>query len=171
MQGPAPVSDSTKKILQNMMAAESIFLKLNAQVMLIKNMDDTLVNGSMGKVIGFCEKHLYREDAQGRWAGEVMPEDSDGDDSVGEDGAPKKKRKTSTGPKPQNDKRREILPVVAFRIPGGESRRATCAASLLRLNRCPDQAPCEKSSLKRTLSRPSYRTERSKRHAFNFPSF
>jgi hypothetical protein len=109
-----------------MMAAESIVLKLNAQVMLIKNVDETLVNGSMGKVIGFCEKHLYREDMLNRWAGEAGPDESDGDDSVGEDGAPKKKRKTSTGPKPPNDKRRELLPVVSFRVPGGESRKRIC---------------------------------------------
>jgi ATP-dependent DNA helicase PIF1 len=100
-----------------MMAADKIILKLNAQVMLIKNVDETLVNGSMGKVIGFVERHLYKEDTAGKWIGQPG-EDSDGEDSVNEDGAPKKKRKTSTGAKVNN---MEKLPVVSFRIPGGES--------------------------------------------------
>lgn len=43
------------KMLGNFMAPRTLSLKLNSQVMLIKNMDETLVNGSMGKVIGFSE--------------------------------------------------------------------------------------------------------------------
>jgi ATP-dependent DNA helicase PIF1 len=42
-----------EKLLSNMMAPKSIELKKGAQVMLIKNMDDGLVNGSLGKVIAF----------------------------------------------------------------------------------------------------------------------
>ena len=152
-----------------MMAAESIVLKLNAQVMLIKNVDETLVNGSMGKVIGFCEKHLYREDMLNRWAGEAGPEESDEDDSVGEDGAPKKKRKTSTGPKPPNDKRRELLPVVSFRVPGGEFFRRIDETVPRRLT-CLVQA-FETFSSKRTRSRPSSRMERSRLHVFSSLSF
>ena len=42
-----------------MMAPKSLELKEGAQVMLIKNMDETLVNGSLGKVIGFMtESHF-----------------------------------------------------------------------------------------------------------------
>ncbi|KAH8196446.1 hypothetical protein TruAng_009378 [Truncatella angustata] len=41
------------KLLENMMAPKVIELKKGAQVMLIKNLDDTLVNGSLGKVMGF----------------------------------------------------------------------------------------------------------------------
>jgi ATP-dependent DNA helicase PIF1 len=98
------------------MAADRIILKKDAQVMLIKNVDETLVNGSMGKVIGFCERHLYREDTTGRWVGVPMDQDTD-EDSVGEDGAPRKKRKTSAAVKANGEK----LPVVSFRMPGGES--------------------------------------------------
>lgn len=117
IQGPGPPTDQRNKILSNMMAAEHIVLKKDAQVMLIKNVDETLVNGSMGKVIGFCERHLYREDTTGRWVGVPMGEDSD-EDSVGEDGAPRKKRKTSAAVKANGEK----LPVVSFRMPGGGTR-------------------------------------------------
>lgn len=41
------------KLLANMMAPPIIELKKGAQVMLIKNMDETLVNGSLGTVVGF----------------------------------------------------------------------------------------------------------------------
>lgn len=42
-----------QKTLDNVMAPRVLTLKLNAQVMLLKNMDVGLVNGSVGKVIGF----------------------------------------------------------------------------------------------------------------------
>jgi ATP-dependent DNA helicase PIF1 len=44
------------KLLANVMAPERIALKPGSQVMLIKNYDDTLVNGSLGKVIGFMSE-------------------------------------------------------------------------------------------------------------------
>jgi ATP-dependent DNA helicase PIF1 len=47
------------KLLQNMMAPKSIDLKKGAQVMLIKNLDETLVNGSLGKVRGFMSEATF----------------------------------------------------------------------------------------------------------------
>lgn len=55
--------DRRDKLLSNMMAPKSIELKLNAQVMLIKNLDDTLVNGSLGKVIGFSDEKTFSIDS------------------------------------------------------------------------------------------------------------
>ncbi|KAI1869650.1 uncharacterized protein JN550_005631 [Neoarthrinium moseri] len=52
------------RLLENMMAPKSIELKKGAQVMCIKNMDETLVNGSLGIVKSFmCEAAFdrYRE--------------------------------------------------------------------------------------------------------------
>ncbi len=47
------------KLLSNCMAPEAIVLKKGAQVMLIKNVDESLVNGSLGKVIGFMDEKKF----------------------------------------------------------------------------------------------------------------
>ena len=46
-------------LLKNCMAPPQIVLKKGAQVMLIKNVDDSLVNGSIGKVIMFMDEKLF----------------------------------------------------------------------------------------------------------------
>ena len=47
------------ELLQNCMAPEKLSLKVGSQVMLIKNTDEMLVNGSIGKVIGFMDEKTY----------------------------------------------------------------------------------------------------------------
>lgn len=47
------------RLLQSCMVPEQVQLKKGAQVMLVKNMDDTLVNGSLGKVIGFMTEPMF----------------------------------------------------------------------------------------------------------------
>lgn len=47
------------KLLSNMMAPKVLELKKGAQVMLIKNLDETLVNGSLGTVLGFSTESAF----------------------------------------------------------------------------------------------------------------
>ncbi|TVY73229.1 ATP-dependent DNA helicase PIF1 [Lachnellula suecica] len=48
-----------EKMLGNMMAPKTMELKKGAQVMLIKNLDDTCVNGSLGKVVAFMDNVMF----------------------------------------------------------------------------------------------------------------
>lgn len=48
-------------VLNNVMAEKEIKLKEDAQVMMLKNIDDTLVNGSLGKVLFFTTTSLFAE--------------------------------------------------------------------------------------------------------------
>jgi ATP-dependent DNA helicase PIF1 len=45
--------DMRDRLLQNMMAPKQLVLKKGAQVMLIKNLDENMVNGTQGTVVGF----------------------------------------------------------------------------------------------------------------------
>ena len=47
------------KLLANMMAPNTLGRKKGSQVMLIKNMDDNLVNGSLGKVVAFMNEKTF----------------------------------------------------------------------------------------------------------------
>ncbi|SCV04864.1 LANO_0G13102g1_1 [Lachancea nothofagi CBS 11611] len=52
--------EATKqKLLSNFLAPKELKLKIGAQVMMIKNMDETLVNGSLGKIIDFIDQRTY----------------------------------------------------------------------------------------------------------------
>lgn len=48
-----------ERILNNFMAPKELQLKKGAQVMLIKNFDQNLVNGSLGKVVRFSDLEMY----------------------------------------------------------------------------------------------------------------
>lgn len=53
---PAPF---LMKTLANFLAPQTLFLKKGAQVMCIKNFDETLVNGSLGRVVDFMDRDTY----------------------------------------------------------------------------------------------------------------
>ncbi|GAA5974457.1 hypothetical protein JCM11641_003225 [Rhodosporidiobolus odoratus] len=59
---PDPARQKTNPYLNNFMAPDSLTLKVGAQVMLIKNLDLTLVNGTVGTVVGFGVPELEGED-------------------------------------------------------------------------------------------------------------
>ena len=87
--------NTKEKLLGNFMAPKSITLKIGAQVMLIKNVDETLVNGTIGVVQGFVDPMMYKDEITG-----VHSEDKDKD---------KTKKKPSNG---------MVYPIVAFKCPG-----------------------------------------------------
>jgi ATP-dependent DNA helicase PIF1 len=89
------------KLLSNLMAPPELRLRVNAQVMLIKNTDETLVNGSIGKVIRFCDEATWRND--GGQALNETPEEA-------------KKRKAITSASKGGTIQ---YPVVKFPLPGG----------------------------------------------------
>ena len=110
------------KLLANCMAPASISLKKGAQVMLIKNIDETLVNGSVGKVVAFMDEKtfdIYHEDEDEFQAAETMELKDE------EMTASRKKLKAmidkdlpgSTGQK---------WPLVRFAIADGSSRDLLC---------------------------------------------
>lgn len=107
------------KILQNCMAPEMITLKKGAQVMLIKNVDESLVNGSIGKVIGFMDEQRFdsytaTDDETGRSPGGTIATQS----NENEDGA---KRRMLQGITTARQ-----WPVVRFTITDGTTRDLLC---------------------------------------------
>ncbi|KAJ2998938.1 hypothetical protein NUW58_g166 [Xylaria curta] len=106
------------KLLANMMAPKSMDLKKGAQVMLIKNMDDTLVNGSLGKVIGFMAEATFET-----WA---MSEHNIGldDEAAVEDSSKKKIKAYSRDAESMKDLRE--YPVVRFTATDGTHRVILC---------------------------------------------
>ncbi|KAK0658589.1 ATP-dependent DNA helicase PIF1 [Lasiodiplodia hormozganensis] len=105
--------DTRKKLLSTCTAPEVLQLKQTAQVMLIKNIDDTLVNGSLGRVIGFANKETF---FHGRWHREVQDEYQELHPSTAPfttvDGAP--------------ENRSPLYPVVRFQLRSGNTRTVLC---------------------------------------------
>jgi ATP-dependent DNA helicase PIF1 len=95
-----------EKMLGNFMAPRSMTLKVDSQVMLIKNLDETLANGSMGKVVDFSEP--------GTWVTGGFEVGS----NLGAGGSTKKNSKEPTV-KPGGP----LYPVVEFLQPGGLKRK------------------------------------------------
>ncbi|GAA5949169.1 hypothetical protein JCM10213_008231, partial [Rhodosporidiobolus nylandii] len=57
-----PARMKNNNYLNNFMAPEQLVLKVGAQVMLVKNLDTTLVNGTVGTVVGFGVPELDGEE-------------------------------------------------------------------------------------------------------------
>ena len=103
------------KILASCMVPETIHLKKGAQVMLVKNMDDTLVNGSLGKITGFMTEQVfafYKENE------EAFLESAEGSEEL--EALTKLKEKT-LGVSTQ-----QLYPLVRFAIADGTTRDLLC---------------------------------------------
>lgn len=114
--------EQRNKLLANCMAPPSISLKKGAQVMLIKNIDDTLVNGSVGKVIAFMDEKtfdIYHEDEDEFQAVETMDLDDE------EMTKSRKKLKAMINKDLAGDTSQK-WPLVRFAIADGSSRDLLC---------------------------------------------
>lgn len=104
------------KLLANCMAPPTIHLKKGAQVMLIKNMEETLVNGSIGRVVAFMDEGTFDHYMK-------KEEDFAGEGDEDEDMRARKKIKShanqdaAPGPK---------WPLVCFIQPDGTERHLLC---------------------------------------------
>jgi len=110
------------KLLSSCMAPPSISLKKGAQVMLIKNIDDTLVNGSVGKVIAFMDEKtfdIYHEDEDEFQAVETM-------DMDGEQMSKSRQKLKALINKDLAGDTSQKWPLVRFAIADGTSRDLLC---------------------------------------------
>ncbi|XDG00424.1 hypothetical protein ABKA04_000039 [Annulohypoxylon sp. FPYF3050] len=106
------------RLLSNMMAPKAMDLKKGAQVMLIKNMDDTLVNGSLGKVVGFMNEATFEI-----WGAR---DDEVGSGDEGDADARSKKKIKAFSRDIENMKDNKEYPVVRFSATDGTHRILLC---------------------------------------------
>ena len=107
------------RLLGNCMAPEVLELKKGAQVMLIKNIDEMLVNGSLGKVVGFMNEATfenYNADPENYLSTQQAP-DSDLNP------AELKQKKTQQALAANTA---QVWPVVRFSLADGTSRDMLC---------------------------------------------
>ncbi|KAF7955925.1 hypothetical protein EAE96_004846 [Botrytis aclada] len=111
-----------EKLLSNMMAPKSIELKKGAQVMLIKNMDDGLVNGSLGKVVAFMsEKSFEIYDANPDILNEKELSDTE-EENHRQSALAKFKQTNKELPITGVSNHGRLFPLVRFSIPDGTVR-------------------------------------------------
>jgi ATP-dependent DNA helicase PIF1 len=101
------------RLLANCMVPEQIFMKKGAQVMLVKNMDDTLVNGSLGKITGFMTEQMFN----------IYKED---EEAFLEGGPSEAAVKTEMMKSTLGLNTNQVYPVVRFAIADGTTRDLLC---------------------------------------------
>ena len=112
------------KLLANCMAPPMITLKRGAQVMLIKNIDGTLVNGSVGRVVGFMNEktfdyyHEHENEFQATGEGIDLTEDDDMSKS-------RLKIRNMFGQDSEGSTA-QVWPVVEFIVAAGARRQLLC---------------------------------------------
>jgi ATP-dependent DNA helicase PIF1 len=111
--GTVTNKEQRDRLLQNCMVPEVVQLKKGAQVMLVKNMDDTLVNGSLGKVIGFMTEQqftFWKEHEEDMLEG-----------TISEDQMKNEMAKTTLGVSTA-----QVFPLIRFTIADGTTRDLLC---------------------------------------------
>lgn len=109
------------RLLGNCMAPEVLELKTGSQVMLIKNIDEMLVNGSLGKVIGFMNEERfdsYTADPENYLSTQNVPDDELNPHEL--------KQKRQQIQKFAAANTTQVWPVVRFMLSDGSSRDLLC---------------------------------------------
>ena len=112
------------KILANFMAPEALTLKKGAQVMLIKNMDAQLVNGSLGKIEAFMDEGTFRAYKDDEETFMRAQEPEEGSDEEGK--AEARKKIAQARLKNSDGKGGPYWPMVRFALPDGTYRTILC---------------------------------------------
>jgi ATP-dependent DNA helicase PIF1 len=115
-----------ERLLSNCMAPQTIRLKKGAQVMLIKNMEDTLVNGSLGKIVAFMDEATfdYYRMNEDEFTGDGKDADADNADDAASQ-ARKKIRALAHG-KDGGISTSRKWPLVCFTQADGTERHLLC---------------------------------------------
>jgi ATP-dependent DNA helicase PIF1 len=116
--------NTRKALLANSIAPETLDLKKGSQVMLIKNIDGQLVNGSLGIVQSFMDEgtfFTYKDDEP-----TYLLAQGDGDANNEEMEAAREKIKEARM-KNTNGEPRNLWPMVRFNLPDGTSRSMLCS--------------------------------------------
>ena len=111
-----------EKLLANCMAPPCIKLKKGSQVMLIKNIDETLVNGSIGRVMAFMDEKtfdIYHDDEDDFWEVEKMASDD-------ENMTRKRKALKARVNGAKSTETSRNWPLVRFGLPDGTTRELLC---------------------------------------------
>jgi ATP-dependent DNA helicase PIF1 len=111
------------KLLANCMAPPLLALKKGAQVMLIKNIDDNLVNGSLGRVIAFMSEktfEIYDDDP------DILDAERDEEKEMGITFRQARNKLKSMMNKDLVADTAKEYPLVRFTMPDGTSRDLLC---------------------------------------------
>lgn len=99
-----------QKILESFICQDKVTLRVQSQVMLIKNYDETLVNGSVGIVEGFFDPAEYAKQEGAEAPGSTLG---------GGSGSMSKKASAATSASVGKK-----YPLVSFRLPNGSRRKS-----------------------------------------------
>lgn len=135
------------KLLENCMAPQNLVLKKGAQVMLIKNIDETLVNGSIGKIVAFMDEQTfdYYDDHEEEFTSTAPDIDKDGKPRAGKIDLNKFANKGAGSVTAR-------YPVVRFLVPDGTTRDLLCCRETWKIEQPNGEVLASRSQIPLILS-------------------